>query len=477
MRAGWSGKCSPTRHVYTAMPVSWQTRLFSPSATSTLRRIVLSTRCPGTDVSRAAAAFSASRRSCGMSFSAHTYRCAAASSTAACRSVASSGTAGPPSEDDAFQERVAHHPVAPVRAAGDLAACVHAFERRPGVLVDDEAAVLVVEDGVREDLLGERVDAARAVAAQHVRERELRVVRADARRVEVDGGPSVGRLDALALLHLVEDRLADDVAGAERVGELLAVGVQQHGAVRARRLGDRVALHRLGPRAAVRVVLQRVEVARLRAEVERDLRHLAGRAGMVRRQLAALFRLAIAAAAGGEDDGGRLDDVLAAARAPGRLELEERRMVERRAAARLPRLAQPLGDRVAGAVADLEQTLARRAAAAGEAVAAVLPRELDAELLEPVDRRRRLRREDLDELHVRRLVRARPDVLRVLLGGVVLAEGGLDAALRLRGVAGLDRALRRERDAGSGLLGGDRGGEAGGPAADHEHVEPGCLRH
>ena len=116
-----------------------------------------------------------------------------------------------------------------------------------------------------------------AVAAQHVRERELGVVRGDARRVEVDGGAAVGRLDALALRDLVDDRLADDVARAERVGELLAVGVQQHGAVRARRLGDRVALHRLRPRAAVRVVLERVEVARLGADVERDARHLAGR--------------------------------------------------------------------------------------------------------------------------------------------------------------------------------------------------------
>jgi hypothetical protein len=41
---------------------------------------------------------------------------------------------------------------------------------------------------------------------------------------------------------------------------------------------------------------------------------------------------------------------------------------------------------VAGAVADLEQALLRRAAALGEPVAAVLAGELDAELLEPVDR-------------------------------------------------------------------------------------------
>ena len=55
--------------------------------------------------------------------------------------------------------RVAHHAVAPVGAAGDLAAGVEALERRLGVGVDHEAAVLVVEDGVGEDPLGERVDA------------------------------------------------------------------------------------------------------------------------------------------------------------------------------------------------------------------------------------------------------------------------------------------------------------------------------
>ena len=56
------------------------------------------------------------------------------------------------------------------------------------------------------------------------------------------------------------------------------------------------------------------------------------------------------------------------------------------------------------AVTDLQQALARRAAAAREAIAAVLARELDAELLEPVDRGRRLAGEDLDELPVGGLV-------------------------------------------------------------------------
>src|SRR5205823_7274505 len=140
------------------------------------------------------------------------------------------------------------------------------------------------------------------------------------------------------------------------------------------------------------------------------------------------------------------------------LELEKRTVGKRGDDRALDRVAQRLRDRVPRAVADLEQPLARRAPATGEAVAPVFARELDPELLEPVDGRRRLRSEDLDELHVRGLVRALPDVLRVLLGRVVLAKGGLDAALRLRGVAGLERALRRDRDTRARLLGGDGGG-------------------
>src|SRR5205814_5329726 len=107
------------------------------------------------------------------------------------------------------------------------------------------------------------------------------------------------RLHALALLDLVEDCLRDGVARAERVGELLAVAVHERRAVRASRLRNRVALRVRRPGAAVRVVLERVEVARLGAEVERDLRHLAGRAGMVRGKLAALFGFPVAAAARG----------------------------------------------------------------------------------------------------------------------------------------------------------------------------------
>src|SRR5918995_1353143 len=145
------------------MPVSWQTRFRSSSATVTFFRIVWRTRWPGTDVSVSAASASASRRSCGMSLSAQTYRCAAASSTTFWRSVATAksaprflggGLARAAAEDAALEQRVAHHAVAPVGAAGDLAAREEALDGRLAVLVDDEPAVLVVEDGIGEDRLG-----------------------------------------------------------------------------------------------------------------------------------------------------------------------------------------------------------------------------------------------------------------------------------------------------------------------------------
>src|SRR5581483_9128420 len=126
----------------------------------------------------------------------------------------------------------------------------------------------------------------------------------------------------------------------------------------------RVALHVLRPRAPVRVVLERIEVARLGPELERDLRHLAGRAGMVRRELAALRGLGVAAAAGGENDRCGVHRLIAHARRPPGLELAERTVREGGDRGGLDRVAQRLRDRVPGAVADLEQPLARGAAAA-----------------------------------------------------------------------------------------------------------------
>src|SRR6266511_54633 len=382
MRAGWSGKSSPTRQVYTAIPVSWQTRFVSRSAISTLRRMVSRTRCPGTDVSRPRASASASRRSCGMSFSAHTYRWAAASSTAPARSTPTVLTRisvtliegvsrrrpfcgrapGAPAEHRALQQRVAHHPVAAVRPARDLAAGEHAFERRLAVLVDHEAAVLVVEHRIGEDRLAQGVDATGAIAAQHVREGDLGVGLRNAGRVEIDRRAAVLRRHASSLLDLLEDGGRDCVARPERVGELLAVGVDEDGAVGARRLGDGIALHVPRPRAAVRVVLQSIEVAGFGAEIECNLGHLAGRAGMVRRELATFLGFSVAAPARRQDDGARCDldlpSVLAPAggdpAAPGGAQAGQRMMGEGRSTRALEGLAQGLGDCVARAIADLE---------------------------------------------------------------------------------------------------------------------------
>src|SRR5439155_3397537 len=217
-----------------------------------------------------------------------------------------------------------------------------------------------------------------------------------------------------------------------------------------------------------------------RAQAEGDLRHLAGRTGMVGRELAAFLGLAVAAPAGGEDHCTGLDLVLAAPRVPpvlAALEARERALRKRGPAARLPCLAQGGRDRVTGAIADLQQPLPARAAAARQPVTPVVPRELDAELLEPVDGALRLARQHLDELPVGGLVRTLPDVHGVDLRRVVLAERRLDPALRLRRVAGLQRSLRGQRDPRLGAFSGDCGGEPGGPATDHEHVERQAPNH
>ena len=213
------------------MPVSWQTRFFSSSATSTFLRIVWSTRWPGTEVSRLGGLGERVAEILRdvlqrpdvevrggvlddlLEIGGDGHHAAAFSAAAA---------PGAAAEDAALEQRVAHHPVAPVRAAGDLAAGEEALEGRLAVLVDHEPAVLVVEHGIGEDRLRQRVDPGRPVAAEHVGKRHVGVRLGDPGRVEPDGRAAVRALDAAALLDLVEDRLRDLVARAERVGELLA---------------------------------------------------------------------------------------------------------------------------------------------------------------------------------------------------------------------------------------------------------------
>ena len=286
-----------------------------------------------------------------------------------------------------------------------------------------------------------------------------------------------------ARLDLVDDRLRDHVARPERVGELLAVGVQEHGAVRARRLGDRVALHVRRPRAAVRVVLQRVEVARLGAEAERDPRHLAGRVRVVRRELASLLRRRRSS---GRRRRGRPSPA-STSRSPTRGAPAVLRRARASASGLLAKVVPSPASHASRSAFVIawpvrsptwRRRFARRAAAAGEPVAAVLARERDAELLEPVDRTPARRRSAPRRAACRpsRASSARRP-RRAARASRPAPNGGLDPALRLRRVARLERALRRERRARAGPLGRHGGREPGGAAADHEHVELGPIRH
>ena len=182
-----------------------------------------------------------------------------------------------------------------------------------------------------------------------------------------------------------------------------------------------------------------------------EVTRLALELGAESRDLDALLRLAVAAPARGQDDCAGVDHELVAVlalagRDPavlGLLERDERAVGEALAAGRRVGVAHGRRDRVAGAVADLRRAFGSRRRS-GQAVAAVLARELDALLLERMDRRRRLGGEHLGEPAVGRLVRTLPDVLGMLLGQSVLAEGRLDPALRLGRVARLERALGHE---------------------------------
>ena len=259
------------------MPVSWQTRFFSLSATWTFLRIVFSTRWPGTDVSlrgrvreRVAEVLRDVLQRPDVEVRGRVLDGAVEIGVDRVVTRVPSPRRPCPARRPKTQHSSRLFPIIRLRPCVPPAISPHA--KRPSsvvsrVRVDDEPTVLVVEDRVGEDRLraaGRCPRRGSGAACTGARSRR----RAGAMRVvsrQTAGRPS-GVVDALALLDLVEDRLRDGVARAERVGELLAVRVEEHGAVRARRLRDRVALHVRRPGAAVRVVLERVEVARLRAE-------------------------------------------------------------------------------------------------------------------------------------------------------------------------------------------------------------------
>ena len=265
-------------------------------------------------------------------------------------------------------------------------------DRGRAVLVDHEPAVLVVEHGIREDRLGERIDPGRAVAAQHVRKRDLGVLLRDLRRVEPDRGAPVRGLDAASLAHLVDDRLGDLVARAELVGEVLAVLVQELGAVGARRLGDRVARR---PWTARRRRSGGTGARRSRAPRRRGRARSRSSRRSRRDGSSSARRAPRPRGSSGRRRRGRPRRPRARARRSARASRSPSARARRAATSGTSRrsrpssaLAQRRRDREPRLVAHLEEPLARGAAAAREAVAAVLARELDAVLLEPADRGR-----------------------------------------------------------------------------------------
>ena len=336
------------------------------------------------------------------------------------------------------------------------------------------------------DRLAERIDARGAVALEHVRQRDLGVGQRDGAAVEQHGRPALRRRQPSPFLALAHDRGGHDIPPTEFVDEALAVRIEQQGAVGTRRLGNRVPLERRWPEAAVRVVLQRIQVAGLATRCQRDFGHLAGRPGGVRRERAEASGLREAAATRSEHDRPRghreaLAVALPERRAPARgdgIERHERRVVEGLdLLLRAHGGAQRGRDRMPGAIADLQEPLARGSAAAREPVAPVaIVREGNAEALEPLDRAGRLGRERSHEPRIRRLVRAVHDVLGVHRGRVVIAKSGLDTALRLGGVGRSEPELGSEQNARAGVGGRKRGSQPGNAGANHKHIAA-PLRH
>src|SRR6185312_12651694 len=183
-------------------------------------------------------------------------------------------------------------------AARDLPGGEQARDGGLAVVVDAQAAVLVVQDGVGQDRLVQRVDARGAVTAQHRGDHLSGDFGIDGGRVEMHGRAPVGRDQPAALVALADDGRGDRVARRELVAEAVSGGVAEGGAVAAARLRDREALQRRRPGAAGGVVLERVVVAHLGAQTAGERRRLAGRAGLVRGQDARVVGLLVAAPAG-----------------------------------------------------------------------------------------------------------------------------------------------------------------------------------
>ncbi|PKV87071.1 hypothetical protein BX283_4662 [Streptomyces sp. TLI_146] len=370
-------------------------------------------------------------------------------------------------EDQALQEGVGGEPVGAVDAgAGDLAARVQPRDRGAAVQVGAHAAGGVVGGRGDRDRLGDRVDAVGAAGGQDGGEALFPHLGAEVPRVQVHvlGAPQ---------LHLAGDRLGDDVA-RRQLGKLVLPehearpgGVDEMGALSPYRLGDQRLLA-LGVGAEEQhggVELDELQVGDLGAGPQRQGDAVAGgdrRIGGGREDLAH--------AAGGEHHGGGVDgphavvlalahDVQGDARrtpvvVPQQVQYE--RVLDGPYGLLADRLDQCAGDLGAGGVAArVGDAAAVVAALAGQRDGAgVVGVEVGAGGDQPPHRVRALGDQQAHRVLVTQARARHQRVVQVLCGGVALAEGRRDAALRPA-----RRAVVEPR------LGHHHGGEPGGGAA------------
>ncbi len=385
--------------------------------------------------------------------------------------------------DEAFEERVGREPVGAVHAgAGDLAARVQAGHRGASVGVGADAARGVVGGGGDRDGLGDRVDAVGAAGGQDRREAALPHLGAEVAGVEV-------HVLGVVLPHAAHDALGDDVARGQ-LGQFVlpeheahAVGVDQVGALAAHRLGDqRLLTLRVRAEEEHRgVELDELQVAHLGARAQREGDAVAGGDGRVGGRGEHL-----AHAAGGEHHGGRVHrahavvlalphdvqgDAGGAALGVGE-EVEDESVLDGAQPAGTDRLDQGTGDlRAGGVAARVGDAAAVVAALAGEFQVALGGRvEPRAGRDQPPYGVGALGDEDAHRLLVAQARAGDQGVVEVLLGGVALAEGRGDAALRPAGRAVVETRLGDHHGGQARRPAAQGGGETGDAGADDHHV-------
>lgn len=332
------------------------------------------------------------------------------------------------------------------------------------------------------DGLVDGVDAVGAAGCEDRREAVLPHVGAEVPGVEE-------HVLGVLLLHAAHDALGDDVPGRQ-FGQLVlsgheahAAGVDQVGALTAYRLGDEglLAFRVRAEEQHGGVELHELEVGDLRARAQGERHAVAGRHGRVRGR-----REDLPHAAGREDDRGGVHgahaivlalahDVQGDARRTAvrvRQQVEYQRVLDRTKPTRAYRLDQRPGDLRAGRVAPgVRDTAAVVAALAGEfqlSLGGLV--EVGARLDEPPYGVRALGDEDPYGLLVAQARARHERVVLVLLGGVALAQGRGDAALRPAGGAVVETGLGDDDRREAGRLAAQGRGEAGDAGSDDHHV-------